>query len=81
MYASLLRWGRLLIAGLLIFFLVKKLYKLLAERRGDDSVNVLPPATATLVARLFRLWALGAELILGGVAFGIYFRQRHIQQN
>ena len=31
MYASLLRWGRLLIAGVLIFFLVKRLYKLLAE--------------------------------------------------
>ena len=31
MYASLLRWGRLLIAGALIFFLVKRLYKLLAE--------------------------------------------------
>ena len=31
MYASLLRWGRLLIAVLLIFFLVKRLYKLLAD--------------------------------------------------
>jgi len=31
MYASLLRWGRLLIAGVLIFFLLKRLYKLLAE--------------------------------------------------
>lgn len=31
MYTSLLRWGRLLIAGVLIFFLLKRLYKLLAE--------------------------------------------------
>ena len=31
MYASLLRWGRLLIAAVLIFFLLKRLYKLLAE--------------------------------------------------
>ena len=31
MYTSLLRWGRLLIAGALIFFLVKRLYRLLAE--------------------------------------------------
>lgn len=31
MYTSLLRWGRLLIAGALVFFLVKRLYKLLAE--------------------------------------------------
>ena len=35
MYASLLRWGRLLIAVLLIFFLVKRLYKLLAEIEGE----------------------------------------------
>ena len=38
--------------------------------------SVLPPAIATLVALLSRLWTLGAELLLGGVAFGIYFRQR-----
>lgn len=43
--------------------------------------SVLPPATAMLVALLSRLWTLGAELLLGGIAFGIYFRQRHIQQN
>ena len=43
--------------------------------------SVLPPATATFVALLSRVWTLGVELILGGVAFGIYFRQRHIQQN
>ena len=36
MYASLLRWGRLLIAGVLIFFLVKRLYKLLAEIEVEE---------------------------------------------
>lgn len=41
-------------------------------------INVLPPATATLVALLARLWTLTAELLLGGVAFGIYFRQRRL---
>ncbi|MDE0684814.1 MAG: lysylphosphatidylglycerol synthase domain-containing protein [Candidatus Poribacteria bacterium] len=40
--------------------------------------TVLPPATATLVALLARLWTLAAELLLGGVAFGIYFRQRRV---
>lgn len=40
--------------------------------------TVLPPATATLVALLARLWTLAAELLLGGVAFGIYFRQRRL---
>ena len=35
MYTSLLRWGRLLIAVALIFFLVKRLYKLLAEIEGE----------------------------------------------
>ena len=40
--------------------------------------TVLPPATATLVALLARLWTLAAELLLGGIAFGIYFRQRRV---
>ena len=40
--------------------------------------TVLPPATATLVALLARLWTLAAELLLGGVAFGIYFRRRRV---
>lgn len=40
--------------------------------------TVLPPATATLVALLARLWTLAAELLLGGVAFGVYFRQRRV---
>ena len=43
--------------------------------------TVLPPATAILVALLSRLWTLGTELSLGGLAFGIYFRQRRVQQN
>ncbi|MDE0018640.1 MAG: hypothetical protein OXU51_20840 [Candidatus Poribacteria bacterium] len=41
--------------------------------------TILPPATATLVALLSRLWTLSAELFLGGLAFGIYFRQRRVQ--
>ncbi len=39
---------------------------------------IMPPATATLVALLARLWTLSAELFLGGVVFGLYVRQRHI---
>lgn len=35
--------------------------------------SVLPPATATLVALLSRLWTLSAELILTGMAFGLYW--------
>lgn len=41
--------------------------------------SVLPPATATWVALLSRLWTLSAELLIGGVAFGLSLRQRHIQ--
>ena len=36
----------------------------------------LPPATATLVALLSRFWIIGVEIILAGVAFGCYFRQK-----
>lgn len=43
--------------------------------------TVLPPAVAMLVALLSRLWTLSAELSLGGLAFGIYFKQRRVQQN
>ncbi len=35
--------------------------------------SVLPPATATLVALLSRLWTLSTELILIGMAFGLYW--------
>lgn len=35
--------------------------------------SVLPPATATLVALLSRLWTLSAELIVTGMAFGLYW--------
>lgn len=38
----------------------------------------LPPATATLVALLSRLWMLSSELFVGGIAFGLYYRQRHV---
>ncbi len=41
--------------------------------------SVLPPATATLIALLSRLWTLSAELLIGGVAFGLSLRQRRIQ--
>ncbi len=41
--------------------------------------SVLPPATATWVALLSRLWTLSAELLIGGVAFGLSLRQRRIQ--
>lgn len=53
----------------------------LGVREGVLSVlltTVLPPATATLVALLARLWTLAAELLLGGIAFGIDFRQRRV---
>ena len=35
--------------------------------------TVLPPATATLVALLSRLWTLSAELLVTGTAFGLYW--------
>lgn len=35
--------------------------------------TVLPPATATLVALLSRLWTLSAELLVTGIAFGLYW--------
>lgn len=37
-----------------------------------------PPATATLLALLSRLWTLSAELFVGGAAFGLYLRQRQV---
>lgn len=36
----------------------------------------LPSATATLAALLSRFWTLGAQLVLNGIAFGLYWRQR-----
>ena len=36
----------------------------------------LPLATATLAALLSRLWTLGAQLVLNGMAFGLYWRQQ-----
>ncbi len=53
----------------------------LGVREGVLSVlltTVLPPATATLVALLARLWTVAAELLLGGVAFAMDFRQRRV---
>ena len=35
--------------------------------------SVLPPATATLIALLSRLWTITAELALTGIAFGLYW--------
>ena len=40
--------------------------------------SCLPPATATLVALLSRLWVICVEIILAGVALGCYFRQKRI---
>ena len=42
--------------------------------------TVVPPATATLIALLARLWTLSVELSLGGLAFGLYFKQRQHQK-
>lgn len=38
----------------------------------------LPPATAMLVALLSRFWMLSGELFAGSIAFGLYYRQRHV---
>lgn len=35
----------------------------------------LPPATATLVALLSRVWVISVEILLAGVAWGCYIRQ------
>ena len=43
--------------------------------------SCLPPATATLVALLSRLWVICIEIILAGVAFGCYIRQKRIIPN
>ncbi len=44
-------------------------------------VSCLPPATATLVALLSRIWVICVESILAGVALGCYFRQKRIIPN
>ncbi len=41
----------------------------------------LPPATATLVALLSRLWVISVEILLAGVAWGCYIRQKQIIPN
>ncbi len=38
--------------------------------------SCLPPATATLIALLSRIWVICIEIILAGVAFGCYMRQK-----
>ena len=38
--------------------------------------SLLSPVTATFVALLARLWTLGAQLLLGGVAFAFYWQRR-----
>lgn len=43
--------------------------------------SCLPPATATLVALLSRLWVIGVEILLAGFAWGCYFRQKRIGNN
>ena len=43
--------------------------------------SCLPSATATLVALLSRLWVIGVEIILAGVALGCYIRQKRIIPN
>ena len=35
--------------------------------------SVLPPATATLIALLSRLWTITAELAMTGIASGLYW--------
>ena len=40
------------------------------------SAACLPPATATLVALLSRLWVINTEVILAGIAWGCYYRQK-----
>ncbi len=41
----------------------------------------LPPATATLVALLSRVWVMIAEILLAGVAWGFYRRQKRMNAN
>lgn len=51
----------------------------LGVREGVLSVLLtfcLPPATATLVALLSRVWAICVEIILASVAWGCYCRQK-----
>ena len=53
----------------------------LGVREGILSVlltSCLPPATATLVALLSRVWAIGVEIILAGVAWGCYCNRKRI---
>ena len=38
--------------------------------------SCLPPATATLIALLSRIWVICIEIILAGVAFGCYMKQK-----
>ena len=43
--------------------------------------SCLPPATATLVALLSRIWVICVEIILAGIAYGCFIRQKRIIQN
>lgn len=43
--------------------------------------SCLSPATATLVALLSRLWVICVEILLAGVAWGYYMRQKRIIPN
>ena len=40
----------------------------------------LPPVTATFVALLSRLWMISVDVLLAGIAWGLYRRQVHISQ-
>ncbi len=51
----------------------------LGVREGVLSVfltTCLPPVTATLVALLSRLWVISVDILLAGVAWGCYIRQK-----
>ena len=56
----------------------------LGVREGVLSVfltTCLPPVTATLVALLSRLWVISVDILLAGVAWGCYIRQKRIMPN
>ena len=56
----------------------------LGVREGVLSIfltTCLPPVTATLVALLSRLWLINLEVILAGIAWGCYYRQKRKKTN
>lgn len=53
----------------------------LGVREGVLSILLtlcVPPTNAMLIALLSRVWVISVEILLAGIAWGIYYRQKHL---